>query len=118
MSGPLPADSVGTARAGSQYPRRSGFGPSWQTERHRCYEQVHLPIAEKRKETRDSVSLLPPNFETFATTHLIIESTLLVEEIKEFYIRLVPPEVEITDFEITPDCHQHVHQDHKNSEKI
>ena len=42
------------------------------------------------------VSVLPP--------HLIVESTLLVQELYKFRVSLAPPEIEIADLKIAPDC--------------
>ncbi len=38
------------------------------------------------------------------STHLVVEPALLVEEVKEFHVSLPSPEVQIANFEITPDC--------------
>ena len=36
--------------------------------------------------------------------HLIVESTLGLEVLEEFAIRLTTPEVHVRDLEVTPDC--------------
>jgi hypothetical protein len=37
-------------------------------------------------------------------TNLIIETTLLVEEVEELHVGFASPQVHVGDFEVTPDC--------------
>ena len=36
-------------------------------------------------------------------TYLVVETAFLVEEVEELGVRLTPPEVKVTDLEVTPD---------------
>ena len=38
-----------------------------------------------------------------ASSHLVVEATLLVEEVEELGVSLAPPEVEVANLEVTPD---------------
>ena len=38
-----------------------------------------------------------------ATSHLVVEAALLVEEVEELGVSLAPPEVEVANLEVTPD---------------
>jgi len=73
----------------------SQFAPSSQKGRHRYCEQVHHPISRKVLRNRQS------RYDCAA--YLIIESTLLIQEIEEFRITFASPEFEAADFKITPD---------------
>lgn len=72
----------------------SQFDPSWQKVPLRYCAQEHLPIA-----------LGPVNREHDIRqgTYLVVETAFLVKEIKEFWVGLWPPEVEVGNLEITPD---------------
>ena len=41
---------------------------------------------------------------TSASSHLVVEAALLVEEVEELGVSLTPPEIEVADLEVTPDC--------------
>ena len=41
---------------------------------------------------------------TSASSHLVVEAALLVEEVEELGVSLAPPEVEVANLEVTPDC--------------
>lgn len=43
-------------------------------------------------------------------THLVIESTLGVEELEELHVSLTSPEVEVSNFEVTPDWIERYYQ--------
>lgn len=48
---------------------------------------------------------------------LIVETTLLIEEIKEFHVSFATPEVEVTDLKVTPD-YTSVSQDYGVKEEM
>lgn len=37
-------------------------------------------------------------------SYLVVEATLLIKELKVFAVRFATPKVEVTNFEVTPDC--------------
>ena len=45
-----------------------------------------------------------------AISHLVVEATLLVQEFEELHVCLTAPEVEVADFEVTPDYGASVRQ--------
>ena len=41
-------------------------------------------------------------------SYLVVEATLLIKELKVFAVRFATPKVEVTNFEVTPNCKFHV----------
>ena len=65
---------------------------------HQYCVPARRPNAIKRK----NVILSPPEASVLLS-HLVIESTLLVQKLYKLRVGLTPPEVEITDLKVTPD---------------